>query len=124
MKTELYADALIAMVKNGTTPAHAVQALAKYLGARGKSSIVRRLGATLARKHITDERREVTVLEVARRADADAARQAAAPYHGGQTAVVREDENLVGGWRLVGQNTLVDNSYKKHLLDFYKQLTR
>ena len=125
MKPELYADALVAMVKKGAEPAHAVKSLAEHLEACGKSGMLRRLPATLARKGIAAQRGECVVLEVAHEKDVHRAKQEATILYGsvGGTTV-RHDESIVGGWRLVGQNTLIDNSFKRHLLDFYRQLTR
>jgi F0F1-type ATP synthase delta subunit len=54
---------------------------------------------------------------VARKEDAKQAPQAA-------HARVIIDDSLIGGWRMVNGNTLIDASYKKQLLDMYRGATR
>ena len=34
------------------------------------------------------------------------------------------DDSIIGGWRYVGRDTLVDNSYKTALIDLYRNITR
>jgi len=37
--------------------------------------------------------------------------------------IVKVNDFLIGGWRFVGANMLIDNSYKAALLKLYKQIT-
>lgn len=129
MKTELYAGAVIEMTKRGATAKEAVHTLAKHLERRGMPNVMRRLRGSLEKKALTEGRRSTVVLEVADHHHAAVARKETAEHLQalGATAdevTVREDDSLIGGWRLMGKSTLVDNSFKKHLLSFYKQITR
>lgn len=123
MKSDVYADALIALVERGVTPKHAVKSLASYLQIRSKEGMLRNLKLPLLRRGLALARKETDVLEIARESDASRAKKEVAGRWGKQAGpVVRTDESLVGGWRLVAGSTLVDNSFKKHLLRFYKQI--
>lgn len=119
VRIEHYADALVAMVARGTTPAHAVKSLAAHLESRGRARVLNRLKTQLTHRGIADERRDRSVIEVAHDKDVANARQATS-HCVSQTSAVRRDATLIGGWRLITHNTLIDNSFKKHLLDIYK----
>lgn len=129
MKPERYADAVIVMTKRGMSAREAVHVLAKHLERRGMIGALRGLRAALAKKAAAEVRRGIIVLEVADRHHAARVKQEAAEHLGAMgismdTIEVREDDSLIGGWRFMRENTLVDNSFKKHLLSFYRQLTR
>lgn len=128
MKIEHYGDAVLEMAKR-TTAKEAVHALAKHLERRGMEGAMRHLRGTLEKKTIAEVRRNRAVLEVADRhhaahAKKEAAEHLAAMGISADAVEVREDDSLVGGWRLMGKSALVDNSFKKQLLSFYKQITR
>lgn len=127
MKPEMYADALLRMVMSGTTSTHAVKPLFLHLEARGKQGMLRSIKSQLTRKGLALSHKEEAVLEIAREKDAEYAKKEVATHWGSQTVsmpIVRMDESLIGGWRLIAGGTLVDNSFKKHLLGFYKHITR
>jgi len=129
MKTELYAGAVIEMTKRGATVKDAVHTLAKHLERCGMTSAMGRLRAALEKRAVAEMRRGKTVLEVADRHHAAHAKKEAAEHLNAlgisaEDIAVHEDDSLIGGWRLMGKSTLVDNSFKKHLLSFYKQITR
>lgn len=129
MKTELYAGAVIEMTKRGAIAKEAVHTLAKHLERRGMANAMRRLRGSLEKKALAEGRRSTVVLEVADHhhgamAKKEAAEQIKALGATADDVTVREDDSLIGGWRLMGKGTLVDNSFKKQLLSFYKQITR
>lgn len=125
MKPEMYTDALLRMVMNGTTSTQAVKSLFLHLKARGKQGMLRSIKSHLTRKGMALAHKEEAVLEIARVKDVEYAKKEATTYWDNRTIsmpIVRIDESLIGGWRLIGGGTLVDNSFKKHLLEFYKQI--
>jgi hypothetical protein len=126
MKSEIYTEALLGMVERGKTPKEAVHALAKHLEARGMKGALQGLGSALKRREAAEKRRNEVAIEVAAHSQSAHAKKEAAEHLkdlGVDDVVIREDDTLIGGWRLVGKGVLVDNSFKKHLLSFYKQLT-
>ena len=120
-KAEQYADALVAMVARGTTPAHAVKSLVAHLELRGHKRLLKRLGPLLARRVLIEERSGVMV-EVAHESDAAHAKKEAVLFSGDMHIAVREEPSIIGGWRMVSKNMLVDNTHKRHLLDIYKRI--
>ena len=124
MKYDIIAEALITMVKKGKSPRDAVTSLKAYLDRRGKSKVMRGLTKALNYSEIVQARRSRVVLEVAHEKDIAYAKQEASAYHDNQIAPdVRENDCLIGGWRLITTNTVIDNSFKKHLLNFYNRIT-
>ena len=127
-KAQQYAAALVHMVQKGATPHAAVQSLAHYLELRGMKNIYKRLPAFLSRLEAAHKGKNDVVLSVAQ-AHAGAHAKKEAQEHLASFGIeahdvhVREDESLIGGWRLQGRGLVVDNSFKKHLLSFYEKLT-
>lgn len=115
-----YAAALMHLVENGTNPSDAVAAIAKALEARGRTGLLSRVGRAFERLAEKRAARERTVVAVAREADAAHARAVS----GAPDAQIRVDDTLIGGWRLEKGDTLVDASYKTHLLNIYHRATR
>lgn len=118
--TEAYAHAVLQVIERGMEPAEAIRRLREVLDRDGKMALLPRIARALERlKDRTDD----AVLLVAREEDIPSAQTAAAQYESTpvSTAV---DDTLIGGWRLEAGSTLVDASYKKHLLDMYRKLTR
>lgn len=65
-------------------------------------------------------------LAVAKESDAqNALHELAAHYTHADTAhtTIITDENLVGGWRYIDSDTLIDTSYKAALLELYRRVT-
>jgi F0F1-type ATP synthase delta subunit len=69
--------------------------------------------------------RESRTLTVAKESDAKGALVSlrAAVQGLGDDVEVQIDPHLIGGWRYVGDETLLDASYKKQLLDIYQRIT-
>lgn len=112
--TDSYAQALVALVHKGMSPKDAVNKLAEMLKKTGKSRIMAQLKPALMR---LQNKESGAVVYVAHKHDAKHAPQAS------DTRVIIDD-SLIGGWRMVNGNTLVDASYKKQLLDMYRGATR
>ena len=129
MKTEIYAEALIAMTEGGASPKEAVATLARYTDVRGIQGIMKRLPAILHRHALAHAREREVVLSVARERDAahakseitELGKDLGADIHAVRVAV---DDSLIGGWRLTTRNMLVDNSFKKQLSTIYSRITR
>lgn len=124
----VYARSLWKIIEGGTEPKAAVHALAATLKKHGRMALLPRIGRAFARIAERENRRHGVTLTVAREKDSHESQREA-------KAVLREmgkevthlktqvDESLIGGWRLEGNEILVDASYKRRLLDLYKKTT-
>jgi F0F1-type ATP synthase delta subunit len=125
---EGYAQALWKVIHAGT-PAHkAVQALTETLKAHGRIALSPRIAKAFARIAERESGREGAVLTVAREKDerhahAEAKKVLAEMGVEIQDLKTEVDDTLIGGWRLEGRGTLIDASYKKHLLDIFSSVT-
>ncbi len=117
-----YAHALYAAIAGGIEPTKAIEALAARLAREGRSALLPRIAKAFARVAERESRKHRVSLAVAREHDTQAALAAAAAYAEVGTHDVRVDPTLVGGWRLETGDTLVDASYKKHLLDIFNRV--
>lgn len=117
---QAYAGALMRMIEQGTSPKEAVHAIREALRARGRDGLLPRVGRAFERLAHRAAAKGETRITVASHADAAAAQHAAGVKH----AIVKEDATLIGGWRIEKDGTLVDDSYKRHLLDIYHRATR
>ncbi len=113
-----YAQALWKAVESGKDPKSAVSTVVKMLEAQGRSDLLPRIVRALKRLE-AKEKNSRTKLYVAREQDAAHARHES----GAKDAEVLVDKTLIGGWRLEGKGTLVDNSFKNRLLDIYNKAT-
>ena len=123
-----YAQALWRMVKSGKDAKKAVRALKDILAAHGRGALLPRIARAFARIAERDASRNDVVLTIAREKDSRAAhKQLSARLKElditPKTLKTQIDDCLIGGWRLEGKETLIDNSYKKHLLSVYNRLT-
>jgi len=124
-----YAQVLLSLVSNGSTPHAAVGAIKAKLQADGRSALLPRVARAFARLSEREAGRNTVVLTVAREKDERHAKSAAkeilaqlgADADGLKTQV---DDSIIGGWRLEGRGMLVDNSYKSTLLNIYNQVTK
>ncbi len=122
---QAYATALWKIVEGGVTPHKAVSMLRDALQVSGRIALMPRIARAFQRIAEREAKREDIVLTVAREDhEADAKRAA--------KEVLREmeieadlktqvDDTLIGGWRLEGRGILIDQSYKKQLLDIYQR---
>ena len=118
-----YAQALWQMIEGGMQPKKAIASLFEHLKARGRTALMPRLARAFARIAEREARRGL-VLSVARREDARAAALAVQETlkdmkTASEDVRITIDENQIGGWRLEGDGTLIDASYKRYLLDLY-----
>ena len=121
MTAEAYAQALWQTIQRGTAPKKAIASLHALLVRHGRIALLPRVGRAFTRIALREAKRTDITLSVARLKDTRAAKQSVKKLVSElrveasdvKTAV---DEHLIGGWRLEGRGTLVDASYKKHLL--------
>lgn len=123
-----YAQALWRIVEGGKEPKKAVRALREALISSGREALLPRIARAFARIADRNTSQSSVVVSVAREKDSGAAiRQSSVILKELGTSPkdlkTRVDDTLIGGWRLEGKGTLVDNSYKKHLLSVYNRLT-
>jgi F0F1-type ATP synthase delta subunit len=118
-----YAQALYTAIANGTDTKKAVHALSEKLTREGRSALMHRIGKAFVRIAEREGSKKSTTLFVAREKDAHHALEAAAKYARVEKHDVHVDATLIGGWRLEAGDTLVDASYKKHLLDIFTNVT-
>jgi len=103
------------------TPSDAVRAMHKKLKAEGREALMQRIAKSFSRLAYTDMHRNIQTLSIA---DASQEAHARAEAQVGSEVAVAIDPSLIGGWRLEGQERLVDASYKKHLLSLYRRITQ
>lgn len=114
-----YAQALYDAVMKGTDPKKAVSALRDRLVRESRLALMPRIARAFTRIAERDTSRSGARVYVAREHDAKAAFTAS----GVNEADVIVDETLIGGWRLETADTLVDASYKRHLLNLFNRVT-
>lgn len=124
-----YAKALWKMVEGGMTPKQGVAKLHAYLTGRGRADLMPRIGRALARIASRERAKNTIVLSVAHEKDVASAKRGAAHVLKGLGATpddidIRVDESLIGGWRLLGREQLLDASFKKSLLSIYNRSTQ
>lgn len=123
-----YAQALWQMVLGGMDAKKAVHALQARLEKDGRASLLNRVGKEFERIAERESRKTGLVLTVAREEDVKTAAKEAKAFiesfgdtsHDLKTEV---DDTLIGGWRLEGNEQLVDASYKQQLLHLYQRVT-
>lgn len=127
MPTE-YAHALYHSLKDVTSEAEVttrMSALMRVLRKAGKMKALPTILREFTRIHERNAARQAT-LTVARETDLPTARAALAARlpgaHSDVAAVV--DDTLIGGWRYVHHDTLIDTSHKAALLALYRRITK
>ncbi len=126
-----YAQALWKLVAGGMDAKKAVQAIYERLQQEGRASLMPRVGRALARIAERESNKRDLVLTVARESDLAQAKKEAKDVisaftgESGSNADLKTqvDDSLIGGWRLEGNERLVDVSFKKQLLDVYQGVT-
>jgi F0F1-type ATP synthase delta subunit len=125
---ETYAQALWQMIEGGMQPKKAVHALVESVKAHGRDALLRRIAKAFERIAARQMKKNALVVSVAHEKDANKAKREAKEIlekigTDSKDLEVKVDETLIGGWRLEGAGTLVDNSFKKSLLDMYNAAT-
>ncbi len=127
-----YAQALWQLVASGMDAKKAVHAMHEKLKADGRGALFQRVGRAFVRLSEREARKRDFVLTVAREKDLADAQKAAKKIidayssefgTDGANLKTQVDDSLIGGWRLEGNERLVDASYKKRLLDLYNSVT-
>ena len=118
---KLYAQALMKLIMSGMTPSHAVAAMHKKLKSEGREVLMPRIARAFRRLAGEATRQSLETLIIA---DASHEGHARTEAKVGSEVVIAIDPSLIGGWRLEGQERLVDASYKKHLLSLYRRITQ
>src|SRR3989344_5046050 len=125
MLENAYAEALQKVARSGKEPKAIVSLLHEALARRGRQALLPRIARAFARIAERDLSRNALVLSVAG-AEAKARKEAKqvldAMHVDMKDVEVREDDTLIGGWRLEGREHLYDASFKKHLLSIYAKV--
>lgn len=126
---KIYAQALWELVSKGMGAKEAVQAIHERLSKEGRAILMPRVGRAFARIAERESRKRDYTLTVAREHDLAHAKKEVKAYTSEMGIEVEDlktqvDDSLIGGWRLEGNERLVDASYKKRLLDLYNGVTR
>jgi F0F1-type ATP synthase delta subunit len=125
---ENYAQALWQMVESGMQPKKAVQALVESVKAHGRDALLPRIARAFERIAARQMKKNALVVSVAHEKDANKAKREVKEIlekigADSKDLEVSIDDTLIGGWRLEGAGTLVDNSFKRSLLDMYNAAT-
>lgn len=127
-----YAQALWKLVEGGMDVKAAVHAIAAKLKRDGRESLVPRVGRAFERIAEREQRKHGFVLTIAREADEAQAKKEAKAYtsefgiasqNEWADLKTQVDDSLIGGWRLEGNERLVDASYKQRLVDLFSGVT-
>ncbi len=126
---KMYAQALWQLVSSGMDAKLAVHAIHDRLEKEGRASLMPRVGHAFARIAEREVRKTDYTLSVAREGDITHAKKEMRALTGElgidvDNLKTQVDDTLIGGWRLEGNERLVDASYKKKLLDLYTNVTR
>lgn len=119
-----YAQALWQMIESGTQPKPALHALVESLKARGREMLLPRIARAFERLAARELQKNALVVSVAHEKDSARAKREAKRILDelsvdAKDIDVKTDESLIGGWRLEGRGILIDESFKKKLLDMY-----
>ncbi|MEK7509736.1 MAG: F0F1 ATP synthase subunit delta [Patescibacteria group bacterium] len=120
MKPEIYAHAILHMIKKGETPREAITRMHKALEAKGRVGLMPHIARAFRRLALKDANKSRSLLTVARVKDEQAAREAS----GARDAELAVDPTLIGGWTFEDKGTLTDASWKSSLLSIYRAATR
>jgi F0F1-type ATP synthase delta subunit len=93
-----------------------------FLKRRGHLKLLPAILSAYARLEAKSAKVATDVIVVARDADQESAKIAAAKY-GAHNAKLVVDHSVIGGWRFTGKSLLVDRTYKRALLDLYRTMT-
>lgn len=125
----MYAQALWQLVLSGMDAKAAVHAIHDRLEKEGRAILMPRVAHAFARIAERESRKTDYTLSVAREEDLAHAKKDMKALTGDlgidvDNLKTQVDDTLIGGWRLEGNERLVDASYKKQLLDLYNSVTR
>jgi F0F1-type ATP synthase delta subunit len=132
-----YAQVLAKMIEGGREPKEAVGLLYEYLKRTGRGALLSRIARAYERLGEREARKRGLTLTVAKEADLAQAKKESKQFMSAHTGTseggdessfgtslkTQIDDTLIGGWRLEGNEVLVDASYKKRLIDLYNGVT-
>jgi F0F1-type ATP synthase delta subunit len=126
---ESYAQALMSLIEGGMEPREALHALVESLKIRGREALLPRIARAFERIAAREMKKNAVIVSVAHEKDANGAKKEVKPLleeigADSKEVEIRIDESLIGGWRFEGKGVLVDNSFKKSLLDMYNLAVR
>ena len=115
-----YASAILSLIRKGAAPEAAVAAVREALLRRGRLKLFPKIAGAFLRLAAKEEASRAATLTIAKEEDREAAlAEARRHVPEGSAITVRIDPSAIGGWRLVAGGTLVDATFKKHLLSIY-----
>jgi len=118
-----YAQALWRKILSGEKPAHAIAALHRLLTTQGRTALMPKIGHAFERLALRERGQHTMRLTVAREKDTARARKHAQEFLKGDVHMETVlDESVVGGWRLEGNDLLIDNTHKRHLTELYRRI--
>ena len=113
-----YAQALWKSVQRGKEPKEAVSALVQSLKAQSRFELLPRIQRAFKRLVAAEKNSHSRIFVAQEKVTKDALAKS-----GMHDADVRVDHTLIGGWRMETRDTLLDHSFKKHLLSIYSNVT-
>ena len=121
---ESYARALMSLIEKGMEPKKALRGLVESLKVRGREGLLPRIARAFERLAAKEMNKNAVVVSVAREKDVHKAKREVKALLKEIDATSKDvritvDESVVGGWRFEGKGILVDNSFKKSLLEMY-----
>ena len=114
-----YAQALWELIQKGEKPKEAVTKIQTALAERGRAALMPAVGRAFERLAQREAQKNRSVLVVARKGDEAKARKES----GAESAEIRVDESLIGGWQLFDKGQMRDESWKTALLSIYTSAT-
>ncbi len=122
-----YAQALWRMIASGKEPGKVARQLREALTRKGRENLLPRIARAFKRIAEREQVRNTLTLSVSDVHPTHAKKEAKEILKAMNIALedveVRTDDELIGGWRLEGRESLYDASFKKHLLELYKRAT-
>lgn len=124
-----YAQALWTAIKRGTESSKAVAQLNTVLVAQGRETLWPKIAFAfkrIAEREMDKTKLRLSVADKAHESQAlKSSLEAVAKLNLNTKDVsVHVDDSLIGGWRIEGQEILIDASYKKDLLTIYQTATQ
>lgn len=123
-----YAQALWRVIEGGMVPSKAVHSLRDVLKKHGRETLIPKIAKAFERVAMREIARKTYMVSVAHHKDGESAKSAAKKALEsmgvkGAELHLKEDDTLIGGWRLEGGDLLLDASFKKQLLTIYNRAT-
>ncbi len=119
MNPDVYAKAIFELEVSGSDAGKIVGGTVGALKRRGAISLLPKI--LKAYKRLIERARSTgSVLTIARASDKAGALMESRASEG---TAIKVDSDIIGGYRLESGSSLVDNSFKRHLLQIYRNVT-